>query len=193
MDALGGRAQRPHGHAVLQRPGRPVPEPRATCDLAFGGQPAKLGPQLLRRPNDQRLELVGGADLSRARAVADRQQHRSASRSGGPAARAVQPAISAAQNHHDPAGLELDPGHVGAGDGQHLVECSSGAHASAPPTWLRLAGQPRNLRRTARARPAHQAPCSPGSLTAQANHAGSACQPTHRRPRSTRKRWIAGR
>jgi hypothetical protein len=75
LDALGGRAQRPHGRAVLQRPGRPVPEPRATCDLAFGGQPAKFGPQLLGRPDDQRLELVGGADLSRARAVADRQQH----------------------------------------------------------------------------------------------------------------------
>src|SRR5215218_10605384 len=60
---------------MLQRSGRPVPEPCAVRDLAFGGQPAKLGPQLLRRPDDQGLELVDGADLGHTGAVAGGQQH----------------------------------------------------------------------------------------------------------------------
>jgi hypothetical protein len=42
--------------------------------VAIGPQSAKLSPQLLGRPNDQRLELVGGADLRGAGAVASRQQ-----------------------------------------------------------------------------------------------------------------------
>jgi hypothetical protein len=43
--------------------------------LLLGRQPAKLGAQLLRRPDNQRLELIGGADLGHTRAVAGGQQH----------------------------------------------------------------------------------------------------------------------
>jgi hypothetical protein len=43
--------------------------------LLLGRQPAKLGAQLLRRPDDQRLELVGGAHLRGAGAMAGGQQY----------------------------------------------------------------------------------------------------------------------
>ena len=63
LDAVSGRPQRPDGHAMLQRPGWPIPQQRAPANLPLGPKPTKLGPQLLRRPHDQRLELVDSADL----------------------------------------------------------------------------------------------------------------------------------
>jgi hypothetical protein len=131
------------------------------------GQPADLGLQVQPRGAEVQVPPAASSPVI--------------NRSGRPATRTAQPATSAAQGDHDPAGAELDPGHVGAGDGEHLVECGRGAHASAPPVRLRLAWHLRNLRRTARARPAHQ-PMRPGSLTAQANDASSARQPTPQKP-----------
>jgi hypothetical protein len=75
LDALRRGAQRPDGHAVLQRAGRPIPQQGAAGDLPLGGQPVKLRPQLLGRAHDQRLELVDRADLGHARAVPGGQQH----------------------------------------------------------------------------------------------------------------------
>jgi hypothetical protein len=72
---VGGGAQRPDGHAVLQRPARPLPQHGAARNLPLGPEPAKLGPQLLGRLNDQRPELVDGRDLGPAGAVAGGQQH----------------------------------------------------------------------------------------------------------------------
>ena len=67
LDALGGQTQRLDRHAMLQRPGRPVPEPYTARDLAFGGQPAKLSPQLLGRPDDQPCRWPGRVGLGTPR------------------------------------------------------------------------------------------------------------------------------
>jgi len=65
----------PDRHAVLQRLGRPVPEPGAQDDLCGASATAKLSAQLLGRVYDQRLELVDGTDPSCQRAAPRGQQH----------------------------------------------------------------------------------------------------------------------
>jgi hypothetical protein len=104
---------------------------------APAGQPADLG--LQEQPRGAQVQVppaAGGPVIDR---------------SGRPAARAVQAATSAAQADDDPAWGELHLGHVSTGDGEHLVECGRGAHASLRRGSVGLAAP--NLRRTARARP----------------------------------------
>ena len=66
-------------------------------------------------------------------------------RAGRPAARAGQPPGTTAHVDHDPRRGERHTDHVGTGDGEHLVECGSGAHASLQGRF-RFAWQLRNLR-----------------------------------------------
>jgi hypothetical protein len=110
------------GHHVLEVAGEPRarsgPRHRLGTDPAAGsaGQPADLRLQVQpRRAQVQVSPAAGGAVIDRA---------------GGPAAPAAQPAAAAAQHHHDPGRAELDPNDQAAGDGEHLVECGGGAHAS---------------------------------------------------------------
>jgi hypothetical protein len=118
-------------HHVLEVAGEPGagtgPGYRLGADPPAGtaGQPADLGLQVQPRGAQVQVPPAAGGPVI--------------DRSGRPAARATQPATSAAQDHHDPTRVELHPSHIGAGDGQHLVECGSGAHASLP--RLRLAWQ----------------------------------------------------
>jgi hypothetical protein len=49
---------------MLQRPGGSIPEPCAAGDLAFGRQPAKLSPQLLRCPTISALSWLMALTLA---------------------------------------------------------------------------------------------------------------------------------
>jgi hypothetical protein len=66
---------------MLQRAGWPVPQQRAAANLPLGPKPTKLGPQLLGRPHDQRLELLVALTLATQALwrVASRTRHASRS------------------------------------------------------------------------------------------------------------------
>jgi hypothetical protein len=74
LDTLGGGPQRADGGAVLQRPGRPVPQARAGGDLSGCAAAAQLGAQLLRGTHDQGLELADCSDTGKGRAASGGQQ-----------------------------------------------------------------------------------------------------------------------
>jgi hypothetical protein len=130
-------------------------------------QPADLG--LQEQPRGAQVQVppaAGGAVIDRP---------------GGPAARAAQPPPSAAQHHHDPGRGELHPSHVGAGDGQHLVECGGGAHASLQRTSVGLAAP----------KPTKDGACASSTAARQAGTPYRPSQPgrpsplaTHTSPRS---------
>jgi hypothetical protein len=142
---------------------------------ASAGQPADLGLQV--QPGGAQVQVPPAAH----RAVIDRP--------GGPAAGAVQAATSAAQADDDPTWGEHHRGHVGAGDGEHLVACGSGAHAS-----LRRVGWLGSSEPTKDGACASSTAAWPSRTPYRSSQPGLfRPHPTHTKPRSPRKLRVSFR
>ena len=112
------------GHDVFEVAGEPRPRP---------GPGHLLGDHPCAASTHQPADLAAQEHLARAQVQAPPAPPRAVvDRPGRPATRAAQPLRAAGQVDHDPLRREGHGGDVGTGDREHLVECSCGAHMSAP-------------------------------------------------------------
>lgn len=74
LDPLGGGVKGADCHAVLDGLSRPIPQASAPCDLGGAGEFAQLGAEVVRRGDDQSLELVDRGGGGENRTLAGGQQ-----------------------------------------------------------------------------------------------------------------------